>query len=55
MFFKIVAGIVAAGLLVAFIGPVIVKLKEIPLIIVAAIGIGMMLIDLLQSMRSKED
>jgi len=55
MFLKVLAGIVAAGLLVAFIGPVIVKLKEIPLIVVAAIGVAMMLTDLWESIRSKED
>jgi len=55
MFFKIIAGIVAAGLLIAFIGPIVVKLKEIPLIILAVIGVGMMLTDLWQSIRSRED
>jgi len=54
MYLKFLAGIVAAGLLIAFIGPVVVKLKEISLIVVAGIGIGMMLVDLWQSLRSKD-
>lgn len=54
MYLKILAGIVAAGLLIAFIGPVVVKLKEISLIVVAGIGVGMMLVDLWQSLRSKD-
>jgi hypothetical protein len=53
--FKIVAGIVAAALLIGFIGPVVVKLKDPALIVVSVIGVGMMLVDIWQSLRSKED
>jgi hypothetical protein len=53
--FKIVSGILAVGLLVVFIGPVAVKLKEFALIAVAAIGVGMAAIDFWQSLRSKDD
>jgi len=52
--FKIFSGIVAIGLLVAFIGPVAVKMKEIPLILLALAGIGMAVVDLWQSIRSKD-
>lgn len=55
MTFKIVAGIIGVGLLVAFIGPVAVKLKEISLIAVALIGVGLAVTDLWYSIRSKED
>lgn len=55
MIFKILAGIVAAALLIAFIGPVVVKLKDPALIIVALIGVGMMAVDIWQSLKSKED
>lgn len=55
MIFKIVAGIVAAALLVAFIGPVVVKLKDPALIVVSIIGLGMMAVDIWQSLKSRED
>lgn len=55
MIFKIFAGILGVGLLVAFIGPVAVKLKEIPLILVALIGVGLAVADLWQTIRSGED
>ena len=55
MVFKILAGIVAAALLIVFIGPVVIKLKEVALSIVALIGVTMMLVDLWQSLKSKDD
>lgn len=55
MVFKILAGIVAAALLIVFIGPVVVKIKEAALTIVALIGLTMMLVDLWQSLKSKDD
>lgn len=54
MRYKMFAAIVAAGLLVAFIAPVVVKLKEVSLAIVALTGIAMMLVDLWQAFRSEE-
>jgi hypothetical protein len=53
--FKIIAGIVAAALLIAFIGPVVVKLKDPALIVVALLGVGMMAVDLWQSLKTKDD
>lgn len=55
MAFKILAGIVAAALLLAFVGPVLIKLKDVPLSIVVLIGVAMMLFDLGQSLKTKED
>ncbi|MGD9952670.1 MAG: hypothetical protein AB7S87_08840 [Burkholderiales bacterium] len=55
MAFKIVAGVIAATLLVAFLAPPAVKLKEGALIAVMLIGVGMMLVDLWQSLQSKDD
>lgn len=52
---KIFAGIVAIVLMVAFLSPVVFKLKDVALGIVILIGIVMMLIDLWQSLQSKED
>ena len=55
MALKIFAGIVGTLLLLAYVGPVVLKLKDIPLSVVALLGIGMMLVDFWQSLRSKED
>jgi uncharacterized membrane protein len=55
MIFKIFSVIVAAVLVVAFVWPVIFKLKEIPLFIVAAIGIAMMVREFWEELREKKD
>lgn len=55
MIFKVLAGIVAAALMIIFIGPVVVKLRDGALIVVSLIGVTMMLVDLWQSLRSKDD
>lgn len=55
MEFKILASIVAAALLIIFIGPVVIKLKDIALSFVVLIGVSMMVIDIWHSLRSKDD
>ncbi len=55
MVFKIIAGIVAAALLIIFVGPVVVKLKDAALTVVVLIGLTMMLVDIWQSLKSKDD
>jgi hypothetical protein len=55
MAYKIVAGIIAAALLLGYMGPVVLKLKDTALWIVSGIGVGMMLVDLWQSLKSKDD
>jgi len=52
---KIVAGIVAAALLIAFLAPPALKLQDLALSSVILIGLVMMLVDLWQSLRSKDD
>ncbi len=52
---KIFAGLVGVVLLLIYVAPVVVKLKEISLWCVALLGVGMMLVDLWQSLQSKED
>lgn len=54
MVLKILAGIVGVVLLGIYVAPVVFKLKDIPLWCVAVLGFGMMLVDLWQSIRSKE-
>jgi hypothetical protein len=55
MLLKIFAGIVAATLLVAFLAPPAIKLQDAALGAVIAIGVVMMLVDLWQSLQSKDD
>ena len=55
MKFKLVAGIVAAALLIVFVGPVVIKLKDVALSVVVLIGLTMMLVDVWQSLKSKDD
>ena len=55
MAFKYVCAAVAVALMLAYLVPVILKMKEIPLAVVLLIGIAMMLVDLWQSLQSKED
>lgn len=52
---KIIGGLVAMGLVLAYLLAPLVKLKDWALGTVITIGIIMMLVDLWQSLRSKED
>jgi len=53
--FKILAGVVAVALMVAYLMPPVFKLKDVALGAVISIGIVMMLVDLWQSLQSKDD
>jgi cytosine/uracil/thiamine/allantoin permease len=55
MVFKIFSAIVAAGLLLAYLLPVAIKLKEISLTIVVLIGLGLMAWDLWGSFHEKDE
>ncbi|MDH3513658.1 MAG: hypothetical protein OEM83_02170 [Gammaproteobacteria bacterium] len=55
MTLKIIAGLVALILLLVYLGPVVFKLWDPALNIVILIGFAMMLIDLWQSLQSKND
>ena len=55
MVFKILAGILAAALLLIYMGPVVLKLQDKALWVIAMIGVIMMLVDLWQSLRTKDD
>jgi len=52
---RIFAAIVAIALMLAFLTPVVLKLKDVALGCIILIGIVMMLIDLWQSLQSKEE
>lgn len=49
---KLFAGLVAVALVLAFLLPLVFKLKEASLGVVVAIGVAMMLRDLWQSLRA---
>lgn len=55
MLFRILAGVVAVVLVVGYLLPPVFKLKDVALGAVICIGIVLMLIDLWQSLQSKED
>ncbi len=55
MALKIIAGILAVSLMLIYLAPVVLKLQQPALTIVVLIGIVMMLVDLWQSLKSKED
>jgi uncharacterized membrane protein YgaE (UPF0421/DUF939 family) len=48
---KLVSAAVAIGLLLAYLLPLVVKLKEVSLGVVVAVAVVMMLVDLRQSLR----
>jgi len=52
---KIFSAAVAVALMLAYLAPVVLKMKEIPLGVVLLIGFVMMLVDLWQSLQAKED
>lgn len=52
---KIFAGVLAVVLMLIYLAPVVLKLLQPALTIVVLIGIVMMLVDLWQSLQSKED
>ena len=53
--FKTLGGVLAVALMLAYITPVVIKLREPALTGVAIMGVAMMLIDLWQSLKSKDD
>ena len=52
---KLLAGAVAVILMLGYLLPPVFKLKDVALGVVICIGISMMLVDLLQSLKSKDD
>ena len=55
MLIKYFAAVVALVLVIAFLVPVVLKLKDVALGVVISVGIAMMLVDLAQSLKSKEE
>lgn len=55
MAMKIVAGVVAVVLMLGYLLPPVLKLREIDLGIAILGGVALMLVDLWQSLKSKDD
>jgi hypothetical protein len=55
MIFKALAGVVAVILMLIYLAPPVYKLKDVELGIVVAIGLVLMLVDLVQSLKSRDD
>ncbi len=54
MFVKLFSAIVAVVLFFGYLAPVVLKLKELSLAAVMAIGVAMMLVDLWQSLQRRD-
>ena len=52
---KIFAAIVAVALMLCYLSPVVLKLKDLPLGAIILIGVVMMLVDLWQSLQTKDE
>lgn len=52
---KIFSAVLAVAMMLAFLTPIVFKLKEISLGVIISIGLAMMMVDLWQSLQSKED
>lgn len=55
MILKVLAALLAVVLVVIYLIPPVYKLREIELGVVVAIGLTLMLVDLWQSLKSKDD
>jgi len=55
MKYEYVAAIIASGLVLAYLAPTVLKLREVSLTVVVLIGVVMLLVDLWQSLHSKGD
>jgi hypothetical protein len=53
--FKIFAGIVAMALTIAYLLPPVFKLKDTALGVVILFGLALMVLDVVQSLKSKDD
>jgi hypothetical protein len=52
---KILSGVIAVALFLAFLGPYVLKMQDVALGIVVIAGFVMMAVDLWQSIKSKDE
>lgn len=55
MLYKLIAGFVGLALLIGFLLPPIIQIKEVSLVVVALIGIGLATIEFYESFKKKEE
>ena len=55
MLWKVLSGVVAVVLVVLYVGPVVLRVADPALVVVILVGVGLMLLDLWQSLQSKDD
>ena len=55
MALKVIASILALSLMLIYLSPVVLKLKDVALSIVVLVGVVMMFVDAWQSLQSKEE
>ena len=48
---KVLSGIIAFAMFVAYFGPIMIKLKDVPLGVVLLGGIGLVAVDMWESLR----
>lgn len=53
--FKIFSALISVSLLIAFLAPVVFKLKDVALTIIVLIGLAMMLVEVWQTLTSKDE
>lgn len=54
MIWKIVSGVIAVALVLMYVGPVVLRVAEPALVIVVLVGVGLMLLDLWQTLRAED-
>lgn len=55
MSYRLLATAIAIAVAVAFVAPVVVKLRDVPLAVVILIGIVLIILDARASLRGKDD
>lgn len=54
MLTKVIFGVVAAALVAGYLIPIALKLRDVSLGVVMALGLAMMVVDILQSLRTRD-
>ncbi len=54
MVLKVIFGLISIALMLAFVAPVVLKVKSIALVVVILIGVAMMVYDYIEYLREKD-
>lgn len=55
MIVKVITGLIGITIALVFYGVPIIKLKEIPMIVVVLVGVGMMIYEFIEQVREKDE